>query len=179
MLLLKGKRLHSLREIFIQQLKDYQTILTTVEAQVPDTSFAQKLATTSDVLRDARVISEDALPQSDIQHEIAANVTSEVDNAVLGVTTSTEKLQNRLNMYERYASNSAGNSNTAKIREQQIAALKRQIADLQAQLDRLLALQKQASKSAVPTRTPEKHKVTPTITPKITPRISVTFTNRR
>lgn len=169
----QGKDVTQLARTIHQELADDRTILTTVATQIPDTAFAQKLTAASDVLRDARVISEDALPQTDIKHEVAANVTSEVDEAVLGVTTSTEKLQNRLNMYERYASNSASDGNTAKVRDQQIAALRRQITDLQAVLDHLLALQKQASKSAVGKTTTKSH-VTPTITPKVTLHVSVT-----
>ncbi len=103
----QGKEVTQLARNIHQALTDYRSAVEIVEAQVPDTAFAQKLAATSDVLRDARVISEDALPQSDIEHEIAANIDTEVDEAVLGLKTSVDALQKKMSIQDRLASKAA------------------------------------------------------------------------
>jgi len=140
----QGKDVTQLARDIHQAITDYRTVIDTVAEEMPNSSFSQKLTATSGVLRDARVVSEDALPQGDIQHEIASNINQEVDTAVLGIATSTKNLQAKLSIYEKYASNSASDK-VVKAREVQIASLKKQIAALQSQLDRLLVLQKQAT----------------------------------
>ena len=70
----QGKDVKQLARDIHQSLTDYRTILTTVIAQVPDSALSQKLTASASVLREARVISEDALPTGDLEHEIAANV---------------------------------------------------------------------------------------------------------
>lgn len=124
----QGKDVTQLARNIHQALKDYQTVLTTVQAQVPDTSFGQKLASASDVLRDARIISEDALPQSDLDHEIAANVDAEVDSAVLGVKTSVDALQKKMSLQQSLASKAA----EKKAQKEQIEAIKQSTKEKEA-----------------------------------------------
>lgn len=124
----QGKDVTQLARNIHQALTDYRTAVEVVETQVPDTAFAQKLAATSDVLRDARVISEDALPQSDIEHEIAANVDMEVDEAVLGLKTSITSLQKKMNTQQLLASKAA----EKQAQKEKEAAIKQTAKDSQA-----------------------------------------------
>jgi hypothetical protein len=126
----QGKDVTQLARDIHQALTDYRSAVEMVEAQVPDTAFAQKLAATSDVLRDARVISEDALPQSDIEHEIAANVDTEVDNAVLGLKTSVDSLQKKMSIQQMLASKAAEKA----AQKEKSAAIKQTAKDSQAAL---------------------------------------------
>lgn len=145
----KGENVTQLARDVHQTMTDYGNILAAVQAQVPDTAYEQKLATAGDVLWEARILSEDALPESDLKHEIMANVNTELDKAVLGVSTSTDKLEHKLNIYEKMASNS-GNKNMAL--DKQIAELRKKITVLQAQLDRLLLIQKQLGQTINPSQ---------------------------
>jgi len=123
----QGKKVDQLARNIHQALTDYRSAVEMVAAQVPDTAFAQKLAATSNVLRDARVISEDALPQSDIEHEIAANVDRDVDEAVLGLKTSINSLQKKMSTQDRLASMAA--EKTAQ--KEQTSAIKQASKDSQ------------------------------------------------
>ncbi len=116
----QGKDVTQLARNIHQALADNRQILMKVQSQVPETSFSQKLAATTDVLRDARVISEDALPQSDLDHEIAANVDTEVNEAVLGVQTSIDALQKRMTIQQSMASKAA----EREMQKQQINTIK-------------------------------------------------------
>lgn len=159
----QGKDVKQLARDIHQSLADYRTILNAVIAQVPDSAFSQKLVASAGVLRNARIISEDALPEEDIDHEIAASVDAQVDEAVLGIATSTKTLEKTITMYEQYASSSANKSSSA--RKQQIVELRKRITELQTQLNRLLLLQAQDGKDATHSSDTRKLVAKPTVTP--------------
>ncbi|HVZ58937.1 MAG TPA: DUF5667 domain-containing protein [Patescibacteria group bacterium] len=165
----QGQDVTQLARDIHQAMTDYRNDLVSVEAQVPDTAYEQKLATASDVIWEARTLTEDALPEGDLKHEMMANAQEELDEAVLGISTATTNLQNKISIYEKVSSGSADKT-TVTTRLQQIAQLKAKIAQLQAELDRLLLLQAQLSKESTaskagtvkPTVTVRKISPTPT-----------------
>jgi len=144
----QGKDVTQLARTIHQALTDYRTTVEVVGTQVPNTAFAQKLSAASSVLREARVVSEDALPQSEIDHEIAANVDTEVDEAILGLKTSIESLQKKMTVQESRASKAAEKAaqkqesdtikQTAKENQTALrAARKKAIQDYLAKIDSL------------------------------------------
>jgi len=113
----QGKDVTQLSRDIHQSLTDYRTVLADVKSQVPDTALEQQLAATIGVIRESRLVAEDAMPSSDNDHELAANIAADVDEAVLGVADTTKKLEKKLSIYEKYASRAA--ERAAKKQEQE------------------------------------------------------------
>lgn len=113
----QGKDVTQLARTIHQTLTDYRGVLSDVRSQVPDTALGQQLAAAIDVIRESRIVAEDAMPQSDIEHELAANIEADVNEAVLGVADTTKKLEKKLSIYEKYASRAA--ERAAKKQEQE------------------------------------------------------------
>ncbi|MBI5044565.1 MAG: hypothetical protein HZC02_01435 [Candidatus Levybacteria bacterium] len=103
----QGKDVTQLARTIHQGLADYRSILLQVRSQMPDTVFEQKLTAAADVLWDAKLATEEALPMGDREHELAANLDQELDEAVMGVTSSNEKLDKRFAAYQKLASRAA------------------------------------------------------------------------
>lgn len=103
----QGKDVTQLARTIHQLLADYRGVIVAVKAQVPDTSFEQKLATTADVLWEAKIISEDALPTGDLEAELAANIDEQLEEEVMGIASSAGRLEKRLSAYEKLASRAA------------------------------------------------------------------------
>lgn len=103
----QGKDVTQLARNIHQTLVDYRGVLKEVVAQVPDTAYAQKLATASDVLFEARVVSEDALPLEDIENETIAALNEQIDEDVLGISNKASSLEKKLSIYNKYASKAA------------------------------------------------------------------------
>lgn len=147
----QGQDVTQLARDIHQAMTDYGNVLDTVKAQVPDTAYEQKLATASNVLWEARTLTEDALPEGDLKREKIANATVELDKAVLGVSTSADKLQKKLAIYQQYASRAAEHVAKKKIEEASRAAGLAQRKAIQVQKEKAIqdylikvqALQKQ------------------------------------
>lgn len=103
----QGKDVTQLARDIHQQLTDYREVLKNAGEQVPDSAYEQKLVTASDVLWEAKLVSEDALPAGEADHQLAANIEAEVNEAVLGVASSAVKLEKKLSIYEKFASKAA------------------------------------------------------------------------
>jgi len=121
----QGKNVVQLARNTHQRLADYRGIINQVRAQVADSTYGQKLASVANVLWDAKLLSEDALPLEDVEHEIAANIEAEVEEAVLGVNSSTLRLEKKLSIFEKYASKAA----EAKVKREQAQASKFALED--------------------------------------------------
>lgn len=136
----QGKDVSSLAKSTHQALKDYHDALLEVANRYPDTLYEGQLLTAADTLKEARMITETTFSGTDRDNELASNAQGELDDAVLGVATWAQRVENKFKAYEKYASGSAGKL-TPKQREQRIVEIKKKIAELQAQLRELNASQ--------------------------------------
>lgn len=129
----QGKDVTQLARTIHQTLADYRTVVNTAKSQVPDTAYGQKLATAADVLWEAKLISEDALPPDDLENEIAVNIREQLNEEVMGIATSTLRLEKKLSIYEKLASKAA--EQAVKRQQEQLAkeALKEKQKELIAQ----------------------------------------------
>lgn len=147
----QGKDVAQLARTIHQSLTDYRGVLNNVKAQVPDTAFEQQLAAAADVIRESRIVAEDAMLDSEIEHEVAANIANEVDEAVLGVADTTKRLEKKLGIYEKYASRAAERStkkleqetNRASVSAQQKVIKAQREKAIQDYLTKIEALRKQ------------------------------------
>lgn len=111
----QGKDVVQLARTTHQQLADYRSVLLQVENQVPDSSFQQKLTAAADVLWDAKLTTEEAMSPSDQEHELAANLEQELNEAVMGIASSNATLDKKLEAYQKLASRAA----EAKLKREQ------------------------------------------------------------
>jgi|GEM_PF-2710678 len=148
---IQGKDVTQLARTIHQTLTDYRGILVNVRSQVPDTALEQQLAAAIDVLRESRIVAQDAMASSDTEHELAANIASELDEAVLGVTDTGKKLEKKLSIYEKYATRAAeratkkqqNETNRASISAQQKVIKAQREKAIQDYLTKIEALRKQ------------------------------------
>ncbi|MEK7605663.1 MAG: DUF5667 domain-containing protein [Patescibacteria group bacterium] len=103
----QGQDVTQLARDIHQTMTDYRDVLITVRSQVPDTAYAQKLTTAGDVLFEARVVTEDAFPVADIERETMAALDEQIDEAILGISDKSDRLEKKLNIYNKYASKAA------------------------------------------------------------------------
>lgn len=150
----QGKDVSQIAKATHQALKDYHDALLAVAQRYPDTLYQGQLLTAADTLKEARMITETTFTGTDRDNELATNAQGDLDDAVLGVATWAERVENRFKNYEKYASGSApiGSGSVGKLilkqREQRIAEIKKRIAELQTQLRELNASQTAAVRIA-------------------------------
>jgi len=134
----RGKDVSQLSRDIHQALTDYRTVLADVKSQVPDTALEQQLAATIGVIRESRLVAEDAMPASDSDHELAANIDAELDEAVMGVSDTATKLEKKLSIYEKYASKAAERATKKQQEEAARASVSAQQKVIKAQREKAI-----------------------------------------
>jgi hypothetical protein len=103
----QGKDVAQLARTINDTIAMYRSDLLSVSAQTADTAFSQKLLAANEVLKENKSIAQDELPDADRQNEIAASITENVDESVLGIATDGARLSKELDLYQQYASQAA------------------------------------------------------------------------
>lgn len=130
----QGKEVKELAIEINQSIAQKKVSLESVAQQVIGTAFEQKLLAVVASLREVKVFAEEALPEAEREQELALSTEEELENAVLGVSSSAAKLEKKLALYEKHASKAA--EKRAELEASKVIN-ERQLQQMRIQLEKL------------------------------------------
>lgn len=103
----QGKNVDELAQEINSTLNSYRKIVRDVAEQAGDTGYGKQLAAAADFLLEAKLIAGEVLPAESYEDEIALLLEEDLDQAVLGVSSSAAKLEKKIELYQKMASRAA------------------------------------------------------------------------
>lgn len=139
----QGKNVDELAQEINSTLNRYREIVRNVAEQAGDTGYGKQLAAAADFLLEAKLIAGEVLPSESVEDEIAILFEEDLDQAVLGVSSSAAKLEKKLELYQKMASKAAEKKAQAlKKREEALKKVKQQKEKIKTEQERRLQQQK-------------------------------------